>query len=301
MNRPVTASKSSTRVQALDRGRGSLKDQAWSAAFDQLSAADRQAPLEPADLEELSKAAHLIGRQSVSVELLARAHQGFLGRGEVQRAARSAFWLGFISLVSGEPAQASGWLSRAERLLDGQPDCVERGYLLLPLGYRSVHEGEAAKAYSAFVQAAAIGERFGDTDLLTLARQGQGRALIRQGETARGVALLDEAMVAVRAGEVSPLVAGGVYCSVIDACSEIFDLRRAQEWTSALEQWCTSQPDLVPYRGNCRIHRAEMMQLHGAWQDALEEAQRACDQLSAPTPRPETGAAFYRLAELHRL
>jgi tetratricopeptide (TPR) repeat protein len=173
--------------------------------------------------------------------------------------------------------------------------------MLLPVGYRSVHGGDAAVAYEAFVEAATVGERFGDSDLLTLARQGQGRALIRQGETARGVALLDEAMVAVRAGEVSPIVAGGVYCSLIDACSEIFDLRRAQEWTSALEQWCTSQPDLVPYRGHCWIRRAELMQLHGGWHDAVTESQQACEQFSKPNPRPEAGAAFYRLAELYRL
>ena len=178
---------------------------------------------------------------------------------------------------------------------------MEKGYLLLPVGYRAVHGGDAKEAHRAFVEAAEFGERFGDSDLLTMARQGQGRALIRQGETARGVALLDEAMVAVRAGEVSPIVAGSVYCSLIDACSEIFDLRRAQEWTSALEQWCTSQPDLVPYRGHCLIRRAELMQLHGSWQDAVVESQHACEQFSQPNPRPEAGGAFYRLAELHRL
>jgi DNA-binding CsgD family transcriptional regulator len=304
MNRPATkntARRSITRVQALDRGRKSLLKHAWRAAFDHLSAADRESPLDPVDLVELSKAAHLIGRQVASQEILARAHQGFLSSGETNRAVRAAFWLGFVSLVSGEPAQASGWLSRAERLLDDQPDCVEKGYLLLPVGYRAVHSGEAKGAHRAFVQAAEIGERFGDSDLLAMARQGQGRALIRQGETARGVALLDEAMVAIRAGEVSPIVAGSVYCSLIDACSEIFDLRRAQEWTSALEQWCTSQPDLVPYRGHCLIRRAELMQLHGSWPDAVVESQHACEQFSQPNPRPEAGAAFYRLAELHRL
>ncbi|HEX2598875.1 MAG TPA: LuxR C-terminal-related transcriptional regulator, partial [Terriglobales bacterium] len=161
--------------------------------------------------------------------------------------------------------------------------------------------GDPALAYATFVQAAEIGTRFGDRDLATLALQGQGRALIRQGEMSRGVTLLDEAMVAVTAGEVSALVAGGVYCSVIEACGEIFDLRRAQEWTSALEKWCSSQPDIVPYRGQCMIRRAELLQLHGSWPDALEAARQASEWLSRPMPKPAMGAALYRIAELHRV
>jgi DNA-binding CsgD family transcriptional regulator len=290
-----------TRAQVLERGRKSVRKQAWAAAFQHLSAADRDSPLEPADLEELAKAAHLTGKESEGWDLLARAHQAFLSRGESQRAARCAFWLGFLLLLNGEPAQGSGWLARAERLLRGQHDCVEKGYLLLPVGYRSVHGGEAAVGYKLFVQAAAFGERFGDKDLLTLALQGQGRALLRLGETMRGMTLLDEAMVAVRAGDVSPIVAGGVYCSVIEACSESFDLRRAQEWTTALQQWCASQPDFVPYRGHCQVSRAEILHLHGAWQEALDEAQQACERLAQPSPRPALGAAWYRLAELHRV
>lgn len=301
MNQRSALRNSTNRAQALDQGRESLRKQAWASAFSQLSAVDREQPLEPLDLVDLAQAANLIGKESEGAEILARAHQGFLSRGEIQPAARCAFWLGFMALINGEQAQAGGWLSRAGRLLEGQPDCVEKGYLFLPTGFRSVHEGDGATAYQAFIQAGEIGERFGDIDLVTLARQGQGRALIRQGETARGVSLLDEAMIAVTAGEVSPLTAGGVYCSVIDACSEIFDLRRAQEWTSALEQWCSSQPDLVPYRGQCLIHRAEILQVHGAWTDAFDQARQACEQLSQPPPRPSAGAAFYRLGELHRL
>jgi len=152
-----------------------------------------------------------------------------------------------------------------------------------------------------FVQAVAIGERFGDRELITLGLQGQGRALIRQGEIAKGVTLLDEAMVAVTAGEVSPLSAGGVYCSVLEACGEICDLRRAQEWTSALDRWCAAQPDLVPYRGHCLVRRAELLQLHGAWPDALAGAQRASEWLSRPAPKPGVGSAFYQVAEVHRL
>jgi ATP/maltotriose-dependent transcriptional regulator MalT len=301
MKNRATARSLSAGTQALERGRESFRQQAWGAAFALLSEAAREAPLAAEDLVELAQAALLIGRDPEGTEALARAHQAFQERGNAQFAARCAFWLGFRALVNGETAQAGGWLSRAGRLLDGHPDCAEKGYLLLPEAYRAVHQGDTTAAYGAFVQAAAIGERFGDKDLATLALQGQGRALIRQGEVARGLTLLDEAMVAVMAGEVSPLTAGGVYCSVLDACGEICDVRRAHEWTSALERWCASQPDLVPYRGNCLVRRAELLQLQGKWTDALEEAQRAWEWLCRPAPQPSAAAALYQVGELYRL
>jgi tetratricopeptide (TPR) repeat protein len=300
MNRAAVRT-STSRGQALAQGRESFRRRAWGAAFSHLQAADAGAPLDPEDLGLLAQAAQLVGKEAEGADYLARAHQGFLGRGDTRFAVRCAFWLGFTSLLAGELAKAGGWLSRANRLLDGQPDCVEQGYLLLPSGYRSFHTGDASAAHALFVQAAAIGQRFDEKDLLTLALQGQGRALIRQGEITRGVALLDEAMVAVTAGEVSPLSAGGVYCSVLEGCGEIFDVQRAQEWTLALERWCASQPDLVPFRGHCLVRRSELLQLHGAWAEALEWAQKAVEWLSHPTPKPDLGAAYYQIGEIHRL
>jgi ATP/maltotriose-dependent transcriptional regulator MalT len=301
MSRRAAARISRARTEALRQGRESFLKQAWGSAFSHLSTADQQAPLDAEDLVLLAQAALLVGREAQGTDVLVRAHQAFLGLGNPQLAARCAFWLGFTLLMSGESAKAGGWLSRAERLVNGQPDCVEKGYLLLPEGYRTFHAGDPATAQTIFAKAAAIGERFQDKDLVTLALQGQGRALIRQGETTRGVALLDEAMVAVTAGEVSPLNAGGVYCSVLEACGEIFDLRRAQEWTSALEKWCESQPDLIPYRGHCLVRRAELLQFHGDWTDALQWAQRARELLSNPPPKPDVGSAFYQLGEIQRL
>lgn len=286
---------------ALEQGRDSFQKQAWGAVFAQLSAADNETPLSPEDLTKLAQAALLIGREAEGLDYLTRAHQAFANRGDRQPAARCAFWLGFTALLNGEAAKAGGWLSRAGRLLEDCPECVERGYLLLPRGYQAFHTGDPATAHAAFVEAAAIGKAFGDKDLLTLALQGQGRSLIRQGQTDRGLALLDEAMIAVIAGEVSALSAGGVYCSVLDACGEVFDLQRAHEWTTALERWCASQPDIVPYRGHCLLQRAELLQLHGAWPDAIKEAQRARDSLSHPTPKASVGAAYYILGEVYRL
>lgn len=286
----------------LKRGRDAFLRRAWTDAYLLLTAADGDEPLQPDDLERRATAAYLIGKDGESAELWTRAHNVFLNLGAVDRAARCAFWLAFGLMHLGERARAGAWIARARELLEhAHQDCVEHGYLLLPIALQRVFGGDAAGAYALFCQAAEIGDRFGDRDLIALARHSRGRVLIRMGEIQDGIRLLDEAMISVDAGEVSPLVVGDVYCSVIEGCVEIFDLRRAQEWTAVLTRWCESQPDLIPYRGQCLVRRAEILQLHGAWPEALEAAQQACERLLQPAAQPASGSAFYQCGELHRL
>jgi DNA-binding NarL/FixJ family response regulator len=264
--------------------------------------ADEQSPLDAGDLELLAIAAYLSGRDADSVAMLERAHQEYLRVGEPGRAARCAFWLGLGLILRGEMARGGGWVARGQRLVDdGQLDCAERGFLLLPAGFAALFEGGAAASYEIFGTAAEIGERFAEPDLVALARHGQGQALIRLGDTAGGVALLDEVMTSVTAGELGPITTGLIYCAVIATCHETFDLRRAHEWTAALSHWCSGQPELVPYRGQCLVHRSQVMEQMGEWAEALHEVRLACQWLSTPTVQPALGAAMYQLGELLRL
>jgi DNA-binding CsgD family transcriptional regulator len=288
-----------TDLPALARGRELFQRQAWGEAYRLLEAADREAPLEPEDLERLATAAYLVGRDDESEDFRARAHQMFLARGDCEGAARSASLLAFGLLQRGARAPASGWFARAERLLDeAHLDCVVRGFLLIPSAIQHIVQGDPSAGHAVFTQAAEIASRFGDRDLASLACSGRGRALICLGHIAEGVALLDEAMVAVIAGDVTPILAGDIYCIVLEACQETFDLRRAYEWTVSLAHWCAAQPGLVRYRGECLLYRAEVMQWLGKWDDAAQDAQAACELLMS---RPAAGAAFYRLGEIHRL
>ena len=288
-----------TEIQVLRSAREAFARRAWAESYRRYQEADREAPLEPEDLERLSTAAYLIGREAESEAFWARAHQACLDRGDPEGAARSALWLAFGLLQRGAAAPASGWFARVERILDDAGlDSVARGYLLIPAAIQQIGQGDPAAGHAAFMQAAEIARRFGDRDLASIACHGRGRALIRLGKVAEGVALLDEAMAAVIAGDVTPILAGDVYCSVLEGCQETFDLRRAYEWTASLAEWCAAQPDLVRYRGECLLYRAEVLQLRGKWDEAARDAQDACELL---TSRPAAGAACYRVAEIHRL
>ena len=289
-------------VAALARGRDAFARQAWSEACRQLMTADNETPLEPEDLDSLATAAFLVGEDTVCIDALTRAHQGFLERGHPIRAARCAVWLSFAMFE--RPAlqsQATGWVARARRLFDEcATDCAECGFLLCAEAFMRVRANDPAGAGALFAQAVDVGTRFKDRDVLALARQGQGRVLLFQNKTGEGFAMLDEVMVSVTCGEVHPIISGVVYCSVLSACHDLFDLRRAKEWTTALTAWCEAHPDML-FRGECLVRRSEMLQLQGAWDEALAEAEHACARLDARSHPRDAVTSPYRAAELHRL
>ncbi|HTJ23885.1 MAG TPA: LuxR C-terminal-related transcriptional regulator [Gemmatimonadaceae bacterium] len=301
---------------AVQRGRDAIERHAWGEAYTHLAAADAATALGAGDLERLASAAYLIGKDEIADELWVRAHNEHVRSHDSARAARCAFWLVLDLFTRGEIARASGWLTRGQRLLDEtHTDCAERGLLLVMVARVMIERGDFQSAAAAAHETFEMARRFDDRDLDVFARLVLAQTLARTGRIGEATALFDEMMVAITVDDVSPISVGIVYCAVIGACHQIADVGRARAWTSALSRWCEAQPDLVPFRGKCLVHRVEIMRLSGAWSKAVDEAERACTWLSQAAARLDAatregdlpsfkypvGAAWYELAEIHRM
>jgi DNA-binding CsgD family transcriptional regulator/tetratricopeptide (TPR) repeat protein len=285
---------------ALERGLVAFAEQRWSDAFDALTEADAEVGLDGEDLARLATAAILLGRET-GIDTATRAHEAFLEAGDDAAAARAAVWIGLHLMDAGEDARSAGWLARARRIVESNVSAESvGGLLLIPQGARELYGSDPASALRAFDEALTIGERFQDSDTIALARLGLGQVKISLGEVQEGVALFDEVMVAVTAGEISPVPSGIAFCEVIDFCRLAYDFRRAREWTIALDHWCGAQPDMVAFSGVCQTHRAELYRLHGAWQDALAAAQAALVR-AGRGDRDAFWGAWYQRGEVQRL
>jgi DNA-binding CsgD family transcriptional regulator/tetratricopeptide (TPR) repeat protein len=248
--------------EAYDRGD-------WAVAFDQLRTVGN---LSADDILALATSAYLMGNADEAVRVLQGGYQEMIKNGDTRGAVRFAFWLALILNLRREAAISGGWAARAQRLLENETDdIVERGYLLVHDFFRQVDRQEFAGASETVVRIVACGRRFGNPDLVAMGLMCQGRFMIYSGRVPEGLALLDESMVGISAGEVSPITAGMVYCSMIEACQEVSDFSRAASWTSALTRWCDLQPGLVPFTGQCSLHRGQIMRLRGAYDEALAE------------------------------
>jgi len=288
-------------VEDLVRAREAYERREWVAAYEGLSD-PATGELRADDFVRLGTAAYLLGRPNDCIQAMQRAYHLALASGDVLGAVRCAFWLAMVLLARGEAAVGGGWVARAQRHLDDVPeDVVERGYVLVHVMFRHIFSDDLATARGMAQEITGYGQRFLDPDLLGMGLCSQGRIMLYLGEVREGLALLDEAMVGVAAGELTPIFSGQIYCSMIEACQEIGDFDRAARWTAALTTWCEEQPGLVSFTGQCAVHRGQIMRSRGAYDEALVEFDLSVERyLQEQTPGP-AGVAMVERGDVLRL
>jgi class 3 adenylate cyclase len=280
---------------SLAAGREAAARGAWREAYDLLQPA--AATLGPEDLEQLAEAAWWLGRLDEAIGLRERAQAAYLDAGERRKAAQVALVISGDYFGKGDLAVSKGWFAKAERLLAGEPEGVEHGYLALFQGLNALAEN-LGQAVEKAELAHEIGTRFDSRDLQALALVTKGRALVLRGDATEGLALLDEATASAVSGELRPFSTGLVYCVTITSCNGLGDYRRASEWTRAASRWCEGQ-DVKGFPGACRVHQATIKRLQGDWPEAEEQALQACEELQG-FDAFTTAAGFYEIGEIRR-
>ncbi|GAA3395819.1 LuxR family transcriptional regulator [Streptomyces roseoviridis] len=286
----------------VERGREAVAREDWAGAYALLHEADRHptTALRAADLDALADAAWWSGRVDESVAARLRAHAAYVAEGDRRGAGRTAWWLGFEYRRLGRPAAAAGWTHRARHHLEGRPDCPEQCLLALTDVAEAEQHHSSAAALAAARRMTRLAVRSGSPDLIALGRQAESAVLIARGRRREGLALLDEAMRAVTAGELSALFTGHLYCLALDRALSTGDLARAVRWADAAMAWCTApaRPH-HPFRALCRIRHVEVLDLLGAWERAEEEARLVPHEVPADSPGTAAAAA-YALGEIQR-
>ncbi|MGC0272871.1 LuxR C-terminal-related transcriptional regulator [Pseudactinotalea sp. Z1739] len=273
----------------------------WHAAFEGFTKAEAQEDLAAEDTFLLADAAWWLGEVEESLAAAERAYRRYLEGDLPARAAMAAIHIAVDLLLRGDTVLGSGWLSRAQRLLDDHPDCAERGYLMYILEVEAGLGGPVGDDVVASAAGVAdLGRRHNDANLVALSIVGHGRALVKQGRTTEGLSLLDEAMVAVLTEDLHPTWAGNIYCHLMAACHELGDVRRLVSWTGATTQWLDSLPAAVLFTGICRVHRSQVLQASGGWSEAETEAAKVCADLEH-LHVASAAEAHYQVAELRRL
>ena len=280
----------------LETGRQAYSRHAWREAFDLLTAADAVGALPPEDLEALAQAAWWSGRLADSIAARERAYLLYIERGDRRGAARVALALAHDHEDKKADAISQAWHHRAERLLEEEPEAAEHGYLARARMRMASREGARERALELARQELDIGVRVGDRDLQALGLHDQGSVLVALGRVVEGMKLIDEATVAAVGGEISPYPTAVIYCNTISACRDMADYRRAADWTEAAKRWCDRQA-IAGFPGMCRVYRAEIMRLRGAWREAEQEARQACDELME-FQLGYAAAALYEVGEI---
>lgn len=284
----------------LEQAREAYANSRWAEAYEQFRTVNEAEGLVDDDLAAFADSAWWLGRNDESLALSEQAYRRYAAAEDVRRAARMAIEIGYLWFVRGEETVGSGWVSRAIRLLDGAPECAEHGYLLYLQTAEAIEQGSFEAAIDVARRIQALADRHRDRTLYAIGLVAEGIAVVKQGRVDDGLAVLDEAMLAVRVGEVAPAWAGNLYCLLMSLFLELADIRRARAWTDATERWCDQFNNPAMFVGVCRVHRAQLLRLEGAWSDAEQHAAQACHDL-AEMNAVAVAEGRYTLGELCRL
>ncbi len=297
----ATGVSAMTEAVELVQARDARHDRDWARAYALFTAAQEDGPLSAEDLDALSDVAWWLGRIDDSVAAGEAAFRGHLDADRPRKAAMTALTTAVSLFLRGDDAHASGWMSRVQRLLQDLPEGPEHGYLRYVVEVEGGLDGDDLDAVAAAARDVSdIGRRHDDRTLVAVGVLGEGRALVRLGVADRGLALLDEAMVAVLHDDLDPSWAGNVYCHLMSACHELSDIGRAREWTEATSEWLSHLSAAVLFTGICRVHRSQVLQVTGDWDAAEREATRVCADL-ADIGVATVAEAHHQLGELRRL
>jgi class 3 adenylate cyclase len=279
-----------------EAGREAARRGAWKEAFELLKDADKNGGLAAEDLQVLSEAAMWTGRLTDAIEAEERAFAAYVEEGNTQRAAMAALHLAVEYRNKLQLSVSAGWHQRASRLLEDEPESSVNGYLELQRALIANGRGDFDEALEHIGRALEIATRHHDRDLLAQATLREGVVRVHKGEVDAGLALIDEVSASAVAGELNPLSTAIIYCNTIDACRDLADYSRAAQWTETTTRWCERQA-IAGFPGMCRVDRAEIMRLRGAWADADRELEQATKELQDFNPRV-AGQAFYEIGEI---
>jgi len=296
----LVGSSADDRQQLLVQARAALRAHRHDAAYDALRSAQGIAPLDVEDLHRLADAAWWLGLMSECLQLTESAHRDFLASGHLDRAAAQALDLAGMLAMRGEPALASGWLGRARRLLADEPVGPIHGRLWYVDLSMALEEGRLDEAEQLATELRGLGDRYGDESLVALGYLGQGLAILRHGLVSDAFELLEEAMLRVVGGGVSPDWAGHIYCTIVSACLCVADLNRARHWSQAAHRWLEDFSGAVMFTGVCRAHDVELLVAEGAWGAAGHQADVVVKELRELNV-DAVAEAEYQHGECHRL
>lgn len=273
----------------------------WATAYQNLEALLGSPQAEPEQLEALAESAWWLGEVDDTITARERAFSMYVDAHRDVDAARVATQVAENHAHRLESSEARGWMSRAARMLDGLAETPELGHLRrLESVFAVGAEGGVDHALELAREVERIGKVTGDRDLEMLGLHDQGRFLVAAGEVGRGFKLMEEAMVSVVTGELTPLVTGRIYCNMIETCASTADYKRASEWSDRAMRWCEEMGHAGGYPGVCRVRRSELMRLRGAWPAAEEEANRAASELRDFGPYMAEAFNEIGLLRLHR-